>query len=513
MKFKYHRNNSLPRLSWGAIITKNKKDIDVFHGNWVETNSNFFVEGVWDGIFEKGEFEKSSLFMGSGGKIQDNNVMFSTPNHTVERLHIIRKKDKLFISNSLAFVLTMANENLDLDYLCYEFDFSTISKGIYDYKVYIPLKRNEKLEVYYYCNLLIDSELNIKITHKFDSVNFSNYKEYYDFLLNSLKNIEDNAISDKRKIKYDVISTISTGYDSATASAIAAELGCNSVVTFNHPKKYEKDDGEQIATILGYKNIIKKSADEYLRNNNLIEAEFLSTGGLGSSIVMSSFEEEFQQKIVLTGMYGDSVWDKNNKRVNSVILRDLPIANSLFEFRLRVGFIYIPLPGFGCTNHRLIHNISNSEEMQKWSLSNDYDRPIPRRILEEKGVKRNLFGFKKNGLGFRYSNYSLRKIQKRMSKKSFKSFKEYYKKNMSLKRLIINYKHLFFYSMFFIIFFINYLFKKLGIKVNIKHNSLPEKYNCNPFSSPLLIHWGVSTTKERYKYYNTNRITNEGIED
>lgn len=511
MKFIYHYSKTLPRLSWGVMMTKNNGNIDVFHGHWVETNSNFFVEGAWEGVFEKGEFDKSSLLMGSGGKIQDNYVVFSTPNHTIERLHVIRKKDKLFISNSLAFVLTMAKESLDINYLSYESDFSTISKGIYDYKSCIPLKGNEKLEIYYYCNLLIDSELNINKTIKLESAQFSNYKEYHDFLLSSLKKIADNAISDKRKIKYDVISTISAGYDSAACAALATELGCKTAVTFNHPKKYTEDSGEEIARILGYKNIIKKSADGYLKNNSLIEAEFLSSGDLGSTMSYSSFEEEFKQKIVLTGFFGDSVWNKNSKRINSVILRTSPISNSLYEFRLRVGFIYIPVPIFGCTNHEAIHNISNSEEMQKWSLGNDYDRPIPRRIVEEKGVRRDLFGIKKTGLGLNYGSYSLRRIKKRMSERSFESFKQYYKRNKSLKRLIVNYKHVFCYSILFIIISINFLCNKLGIKANIKFKFLPEKYTCNPFSPVLLFHWGISKTVDRYQNYNDQSEINEEV--
>ncbi|MBS4538822.1 hypothetical protein GOQ27_10120 [Clostridium sp. D2Q-11] len=495
MEFAYHCSNTLPKLSWVAIMKKNNDYIDVFHGEWVETNSNFFVEGAWDREFEKGEFDKSSLLMGSGGKIQNNYVVFSTPSHIVERLHIIRKKDKLYISNSLVFVLTMTNEKLDLDYSIYESDFSLGSE-------YIPLQGNQQLEMYYYCNLLIDKELNINKTLKSNSVKFSTYKEYYDFLLTSLKNISNNAISDKRKIKYDLISTISTGYDSAACSALAAELGCKTVLTFNHPKKYREDSGEEIARLLGYENIIKKSANEYLENNNFGEAEFLSTGELGSSIVMASFEEGIQQKMVLTGYYGDSVWNKNDKRISSSILPTPPIPNSLYEFRFRVGFIYIPLPMFGCTNYKLIHNISNSKEMEKWSLGNDYDRPIPRRIVEEKGVKRELFGFRKNGLGFNYSNSSLRRIKKRMSKKSFKSFKEYYKKNKSIKRLICNYKHIFCYSMFFLITLINFILNKVGIKNIINSNFLPKKYICNPFSPAMLFHWGVSKTSERYKGYN-----------
>ena len=39
-----------------------------------------------------------------------------------------------------------------------------------------------------------------------------------------------------------------------------------------------------------------------------------------------------------------------------------------------------------------IEYLACSDEMAPWSLGNDYDRPIPRRIVEEAGIPRALFG-------------------------------------------------------------------------------------------------------------------------
>jgi len=40
-----------------------------------------------------------------------------------------------------------------------------------------------------------------------------------------------------------------------------------------------------------------------------------------------------------------------------------------------------------------------SEEMQPWSIGGDYDKPFPRRIAEEMGVPRELFGQRKMASG------------------------------------------------------------------------------------------------------------------
>lgn len=101
----------------------------------------------------------------------------------------------------------------------------------------------------------------------------------------------------------------------------------------------------------------------------------------------------------------------------------------MIENRLRVGYIGVPVPLFGASQWVSIHNISNSYEMGTYSVGGDYDRPIPRKILETRGVPRNMFGINKKGAGFNYRYDNLSRIKKRMSKKSFDSFSTFYRNN------------------------------------------------------------------------------------
>ncbi|MGH7793073.1 MAG: hypothetical protein ACREOB_12235, partial [Thermodesulfobacteriota bacterium] len=48
---------------------------------------------------------------------------------------------------------------------------------------------------------------------------------------------------------------------------------------------------------------------------------------------------------------------------------------------------------------RAIHPINRSPEMKPWCVVGNYDRPIARRIVEEAGVPRELFGNRKHGGG------------------------------------------------------------------------------------------------------------------
>ena len=65
------------------------------------------------------------------------------------------------------------------------------------------------------------------------------------------------------------------------------------------------------------------------------------------------------------------------------------------EFRLYRGVFHCPVPFWGMRHLRELWEITASEAMQSWAVPGDYDRPIPRRIVEEAGVPRGAFGRRK----------------------------------------------------------------------------------------------------------------------
>lgn len=64
----------------------------------------------------------------------------------------------------------------------------------------------------------------------------------------------------------------------------------------------------------------------------------------------------------------------------------------MIEFRLRVGFSVFAPAWIGAAHKDAIHRITTATEMKPWSIDGKYDRPIPRRLGEEAGVPRHLFG-------------------------------------------------------------------------------------------------------------------------
>ena len=129
MEFRFTQIESLPKLAWCATFRRGEPSVDLAHGPWVETRDTFFCEGAWNGDFAKGNFDTSFL-MGSGGKIVENGVLFATPCHPLERLHYIHGQDSLFVSNSLVFALSQANEELDPQYAHYSARLHSIVKGV-----------------------------------------------------------------------------------------------------------------------------------------------------------------------------------------------------------------------------------------------------------------------------------------------------------------------------------------------------------------------------------------------
>ncbi len=501
MKLVYHANPHLPRLVWYAVMSGSPVEIDVYHGEGVETFTDFFVEGAWNGDFSKGDFYKATFFMGSGGQILKDGVwhkvVIATPTHALERLYSIQDDTALHLSNSLPFILHMTGLRLDPGYLDYERDFNSLLKGLRRYERYLPLYGNRAVRLHYYCNIIIDESLALTEEDKSSPGPFADYEDYHDKLTRAIGQLIKNASSPERKIQYGLVTNISKGYDSAACAALARDFGCDTAVSFNRPGHYAWDNGAEIAKKLGYKTIILKSADEYKTNTRLVEAEFVSSGELGSDIIFSAFEQEYAGNIVFKGNLGDTFWDKNKTDINS----EMRFENGVFtetcyiEYRLRTGYIALFPASFGAVEWPSIHAISNSREMSRYSIGGTYDRPIPRRILEERGIDRGMFGIHKSGAGFNYRYDSMKRIRSRMAPLSFESFYSFYKANRrkGFRVLIRWVEYLWRAKNIYIAFFLN----RLGITApygRVRCDQTP-----NPGIPSYLFNWGIYVMMNRYK--------------
>lgn len=494
--FQYILCKDLPKLSWCSVVRKNDSNIKVYHGPWVEIKDKFFMEGAWAGFFEDGDFEKSEIFMGSGGKISNNRVLFSTPSHVVDRLFLIRTEKKIFVSNSLSFILEMTNSSLDLNYFHYQSDLNSACRDIDKCSKSIPLK-NGKIEFHFCCNLTVDILLNIESLQKQAQQEFIDFSSYEKYLITGLQKINSNAIAESRKIKYSPITSISSGYDSACCAALGREIGCKKAMTVErHYAKGHIDSGNDIAKILNYDDIKVFSFEEFKKKNELAEAEYFATGSMIES-KLYVFENDLKQSLFLSGILGGSFWDRQKKFGEAEFFEPIPYLAGLAqnEFRLRLGYIFVSIPCMGYMQRESIYKISNSKEMKEWTLGNDYDRPIPRRILEERGVNREIFGQKKIGIGTMYAMEL--GMRRELHPESYKSLLRFYKTHKKERFWLkqIYYNILFFPTFATQIF--NAILLKLKLSFTLKQ-VLPYKYRFSFGIPSYLFHWGISIVRKRY---------------
>lgn len=439
MKLKIDMLPSLPGLSWCAIISKTDQTITVLCGKWVETADGMFFEGAWNGLFGEYRFDDANVFFGSGGRLNGDRIIFSSPTHTLERIFVIKQDDHTFVSNSFSMLLSVSSNKPDLSYISYQADYDSVSLGLNACCSELPLDGGNRVRMYCYCNIAISKDLSIQVLEKKqDFPEFPGFRHYCDFLTETIKQISVNANAEKRARKYVLLATASSGYDSACIAALAKDAGCEELLTFEGGRtsqnifgkqsfsEHINDSGEQIGKILGYKTI--RCLD---RNKNLekrkkrFEIESFASGNLYYDPTVT-VPEIIQQRILLTGHFGDVVWDKGTRNSERVDLAGGGLSgSSLYEARLRIGFIHAPVPYIAGVKLPDIRRISHSAEMADWVIGNNYDKPIARRILEEKGVPRHLFGQKKKALDVGLMG-SYHNIRSKMTADSAEDFKEFY---------------------------------------------------------------------------------------
>ena len=405
MEFLYTPIRSLPPLAWCLRLRRGSPWIEVEHGPGVETNRNFFCEGAWsDPSFLDGGFPEAPVFVGSGARLDNRQLTLSTSTNTIERLQALRIGDELIVSNSLVFLLVRADDEPDPMYKSYEWDFASIINGVKKCVSSVPTRYGKRVNLFYHCNVLVDSSLQVRRAEKKDPPPFPAFADFRAFLFAEVTRLCANARSSERSVRYEPLATVSTGYDSPTAALLAAHVGCTEAVTFRSPRPEfgSEDRGTAIAEKLGLR-VCEFERLAYLSRRDHPEAEFLANGLGGDDVVFSAFEPLLGRRILFTGFHGDKAWERTNRKVSPEIVRGDPTGGSMQEFRLRVGFLHLPVPFIGCTRHVEVHRVSNSVEMAPWRTKvPDYDRPIPRRILEEASVPREWFGQSKRAVSVNF---------------------------------------------------------------------------------------------------------------
>ena len=354
---------------------------------------------MWDGDFSSGEFHKAENFFGSGIRVEGERIYFVPSSALVDHLFYCTDQETLLVSNSLVVLLGYTGATLD-DTHDYHNESVSIAEGIKDYKKEFRIIHPE-IECFYqvfYENIVVTKE-GISFELKDGLHEITSYDQYYDLLWNILCRIRDNYQDPNRTIPLAAFTTLSSGYDSTAVSSLVKKLGVDTCFTLKKSaswirwsSRYATDDGTLAAQALNLTIIYADASHSDITEDELY---FLSTNYGKSQIsavyneiahasMAAHIEQHCSAAVLFTGYHGDKVWDLHTTEefLGEELAQKTGANFGFSEIRLKSGFINVAVPFILARNIRSIVAISCSEEMKPWSLHNDYDRPIARRIAE-----------------------------------------------------------------------------------------------------------------------------------
>jgi len=237
---------------------------------------------------------------------------------------------------------------------------------------------------------------------------FGTFNEYSTYLAACYGRLAKNARDSARARGMTIFSTQSRGYDSTAANAVAKVHGIDKVFTVSAGKARgffsdedenieTNDDGTDICDALGLmciridrRAVERDSQAEYLFCASMHETGDLNLLQIGAHVV--------QPTVLITGCLGE-VWYTNKSYyhdrpgvINGDLMRGDLGNHGLTEVRLQSGYVQLAFPYIGARRREDIFRITESEEMDPWRLRTEYDRPIPRRLAEQAGLPRSMFG-------------------------------------------------------------------------------------------------------------------------
>jgi len=413
MTFAFEPDPQLPPLSWCARLQPGSA-VCVRHGAGVETRAAGFVEGAWEGDYDVFEFDAAETLCGSGGRLREGGVVFAAPSHPLERLFALQRRDELFVSNSMVFLLSQAGDGLDLSYPRYYFDFLERSRhGLTPPETQLPTRNGQAVFLFPCCNVRVGANLAPIVEPKPLGPPPRTYADLFRGMVGATRALAANAMAGGRTRTFRLVAACSRGYDSTAAAAIASQAGCREGVTYvrstlrsGHPitglrEEIVDDSGADSLRALGL-TVREFDRIDASRLQGFARAEFFINAAIAMTDATTALmADTLAGSVFVSGRHGERYWGPT-RRCARVELREvddcLLSGHGLAEFRLRIGFLHLPLPYIGARHGPAIYRITHSREMDPWRLGTGYyDRPIARRMAEEAGVPRASFGHQKVG--------------------------------------------------------------------------------------------------------------------
>lgn len=402
---------TLPPLAWVATVNRGSEDVRVQHGSQVEVEDDWFAEAVWDGTFDRDGLLVARNIFGSAGARVDNGLQVFASTALVDRIITAESTDSIVVSNSFALILAATGAELDPDY-DYDAEWQAILSGVDEYDDTIRIPNTVwRFRQHYYGTVTIEPD-QLTITRQRYPNAFA--PETFSDIESELRKVTEavarNARDSRRIAPMTMTTTLSSGYDSTGTAALAASVGAKTAFTRTKtgslvPEfiRSHADDGRPAAAALGLQAV--EVGDIPSREwDPAVELGLLAGSATFRELVLLpvavDLAAEPHTAILFTGYHGDKNWEPSTSQgyLGTQIIRGDVSGLTLSEARLHAGFLNVPLPFVGAESVDRFVEISKSAEMKPWSVGGDYDRPIPRRLAEEAGVPREVFGQSKRAI-------------------------------------------------------------------------------------------------------------------
>jgi hypothetical protein len=381
--FRYREQPDWPPLAWLAVCDPAQPEPLVLHGSRVETRPDWFCEAVWDGDFERGDFDASDRVYGSGGRVRERTIRFVSCGTTLDRLHHVRRGELGFVSNSLAALVTVAELELDPTWPHYPKDFMSIKRGIRDCVQRIRAAP-EPVELVYYDDLVWAGGVVSRAAKHHEKADVGSHAAYRRFMDETLSRLLANARSEARIHRYEPIVALSSGMDSGASAALAAPFGLREGFTFRSGRYGREDAGQAVARALGIE--LHELEREAWRDHALAEVPFVLGDARGPDVFYRAAEPFLSGRLLLTGYGGGGLWNPKRHPQGDELTRIDTSGLSLTEYRLWTGTLHLAVPMIGYRQASEIAAVGRQPEMRPWSVGGAYDKPVARRILLEAGV-------------------------------------------------------------------------------------------------------------------------------
>ena len=202
--------------------------------------------------------------------------------------------------------------------------------------------------------------------------------------------------------------------------------------------------------------LISRRTNSYFLSTNYGKSQISAVyNEIAHTSMAAHIEQHCSAAVLFTGYHGDKIWDIHTPEefLGEELAQSTGANFGFSEIRLKSGFINVAVPFILARNIRSIVAISRSDEMKPWSLHNDYDRPIARRIAESSGVPREAFGMHKKGIAQHYYRLPQSRGLRRL-------FLQYLKKRYDLSPWFVRTNHALNQTAF--------LFQKVALRRNFR---------------------------------------------